>query len=193
MPMKDALFTPSQAKVYALIFGQPDRGFHLNELRRLTGLASASLQREVNRLFAAGLVVSENVGNLRRISANKQSPVFTPLFELIQKTMGAEPILREALQPLSKEIELALIYGSVAKGTDTANSDIDLMVVSDSLGISNVLQRTIEAEQQLGRTVNPTCYTVKEFQTRLTDPASFVNRVMAQPTIWLLGDRKSRG
>ena len=74
MSLKDALFTPSQAKVYALIFGQPDRGFHLNELRRLTGLASASLQREVNRLFAAGLVVSETVGNLRRISANKQSP-----------------------------------------------------------------------------------------------------------------------
>lgn len=192
MSLKDALFTPSQAKVYALIFGQPDRAFHLNELRRLTGLASASLQREVNRLFAAGLVLSENIGNLRSISANKQSPVFTQLFELVKKTMGAEPVLQKALQPLSKDIELALIYGSVAKGTDTANSDIDLMVVSDRLGIGDVLQQTIEVEQQLGRTVNPTCYTVKEFQTRLTDPASFVNRVMAQPTIWLLGARKGR-
>lgn len=188
MSIKDAIFSPSQAKVYAWVFGQPDRSYHLSELAKLTGLASASLQREINRLSDARLVVSQMVGNQRRISANRQSPIYEELYQLTRKTMGAEPMLREALRPLAEKIELALIYGSVAKGTDTANSDIDLLIVSDVVGLGDILEHCLEAETQLGRKVNPSCYTLTEFQKRLQEPNSFVQRVLARPTIRLFGE-----
>jgi predicted nucleotidyltransferase len=188
MSLKDSLFTDSQAKVYAWIFGQPNRSYHLSELTRLTGLASASLQREVNRMARAGLVTSEMVGNQRRISANMQSPVFEELYQLTRKTMGAEPLLREALRPLSDKIALALIYGSVAKGSDTSASDIDLLIVSDTVGLGDVLEHCHNVETQLGRKVNPNCYTLAEFNKRRQETDSFVQRVLAQPIILLFGE-----
>ena len=188
MSIKNALFSSSQAKVYAWVFGQPDRSFHLSELAKLTGLASASLQREVKRLTDAGLVVSERVGNQRHISANRQSLVFDEIRQLTRKTMGAEPLLREALRPLSDKIELAIIYGSVAKGTDTSSSDIDLLIVSDVVGLSAVLECCFEAENQLGRQINPNCYTSAEFRRRQQTHDSFVQRILAQSIITLYGD-----
>lgn len=180
---KNGLFTESQSRVYAWIFGHPDRNYHLSELAKLTGLASASLQREINRLTQAGLVLSDMVGNQRRISANRQSPVFEELYQLTRKAMGAEPLLREALRPLSDKMACALIYGSVAKGTDTAASDIDILIVSDSVGLSDVLEHCRDAEIQLGRKINPNCYTLPAFNHRLQEQDSFVQRVLAQPTI----------
>jgi len=188
MSIKDAIFSNSQSKVYAWVFGQPERSFYLNELVKLTGLASASLQREIKRLTEAGLVVSEMVGNQRRISANRQSLVFEELFQLTRKTMGAEPLLKEALRPLSDQIQLALIYGSVAKGTDSSSSDIDLLIVSDTVGLGDVLECCLEAENQLGRQINPNCYTTAEFKKRHQTPDSFVQRVLTQPTLTLYGD-----
>jgi len=188
MSLKDSIFTDSQAKVYAWIFGHPDRSYHLSELARLTGLASASLQREVNRMARAGLVASVMVGNQRHISANIQSPVFEELHQLTLKTMGAEPSLREALDPISDKIALALIYGSVAKGTDTAASDIDLLIVSDTVGLRDVLEHCQSVEKQLGRKINPNCYTEAEFNKRCQETDSFVRRVLAQPTIFLFGE-----
>lgn len=115
MSISAALFTDSQARVFRWVFGQPERSYHLSELRRLTGLGSASLQRELNRLAQAGLVRSERVGNLRRFQANPESPVYEELAGLTRKTLGIQPMLREALLPLADQLESAWIYGSVAK------------------------------------------------------------------------------
>jgi len=98
MSIATALFSNSQSRVLQWLFGQPEREFHLSELRRLTGLGSASLQRELNRLAEAGLVHSEKVGNLRRFQANPDSPVYGELVALTRKTLGVEPLLREALE-----------------------------------------------------------------------------------------------
>ncbi|OHC32866.1 MAG: transcriptional regulator, partial [Pseudomonadales bacterium RIFCSPLOWO2_02_FULL_63_210] len=139
MSIAAALFSDSQARVFRWLFGQPERSYHLSELRRLTGLGSASLQRELNRLAEAGLVRSERVANLRRFQANPQSPVYAELVGLTRKTLGIEPMLREALQPLVPDLQAAWIYGSVAKQTDTAQSDIDVMLVGRNLSLSKVL------------------------------------------------------
>lgn len=187
MSLASALFTDSQSRVYHWLFGQPARSFHLSELRRLTGMGSASLQRELNRLATAGLVTTERVGNLRRFQANPQSPIFSELVNLTRKTLGAEPILREALLPLIPALKAALIFGSVAKQTDTAQSDIDLMLIGDNLLLGNVLERLVPLEAQLGRKINPTCYTPFEFERRQAEPDSFVNRVLAQGIIPLIG------
>jgi predicted nucleotidyltransferase len=188
MSIATALFSDSQSRVFQWLFGQPDREFHLSELRRLTGLGSASLQRELNRLAKAGLVRSQRVGNLRRFQANPQSPVYGELVGLTRKTLGAEPLLREALQPLVPNLRAAWIYGSVAKQTDTAQSDIDVMLIGKNLPLAKVLELLVPLEAQLGRKINPTCYTPAEFKRRRAEPDSFVNRVLAQPILPLIGD-----
>jgi len=193
MSIATALFSDSQSRVFQWLFGQPDREFHLSELRRLTGLGSASLQRELNRLAKAGLVRSQRVGNLRRFQANPQSPVYGELVGLTRKTLGVEPLLREALQPLVPNLRAAWIYGSVAKQTDTAQSDIDVMLIGKNLPLAKVLERLVPLEAQLGRKINPTCYTPTEFKRRRAEPDSFVNRVLAQPILHLVGDAHERG
>ena len=188
MSLKDAVFTDSQAKVYLWIFGQPERSYHLSELRRLTGLCSASLQREINRLVVAGLANSTLKGNQRQISANRQSPLFKELSDLTRKVMGAAALLTEALLPIERTIEIALLYGSVAKQTDNAESDIDIMIVGSDLTLSELLDQLLPVEEILCRKVNPTCYTVDEFKKRLSDTDSFVNKVLSQPIIQLFGN-----
>ena len=187
MSISTALFSDGQSRVYRWVFGQPAREFHLSELRRLSGLGSATLQRELNALADAGLVLSERVGNLRRIRANPQSPVFNELVALTRKTLGAEPLLRDALQALGPDVEGAWIYGSYAKQTDTAGSDIDVMIVGSRLTLARVIEVLLPAEELLGRKVNPVLYTRAEFNKRREEADSFVNRVLAQPLLPLIG------
>ena len=188
MSLKDAVFTDSQAKVYLWIFGQPQRSYHLSELRRLTGLGSASLQREINRLVVASLANSTLKGNQRQISANRQSPLFKELSNLTRKVMGAAALLTEALRPIEQKIEVAFLYGSVAKQSDNAESDIDIMMIGSDLRLGEVLEQLLPAEEMLCRKVNPTCYTAGEFKKRLSDTDSFVNKVLSQPIIQLFGN-----
>lgn len=188
MSIVSSLFSDSQAKLLPWLFGQPERSYHLSELRRLTALGSASLQRELNRLVNSQLVQSTRVGNLRCFQANPQSPVYTELVALTRKTMGAAPLLQQALEPMAASISNAFIFGSVAKGTDTANSDVDVLLVSEGLLLSDILQVLLPIETLLGRKINPTCYTPSEYAKRLAEPDSFLNRILAQPTLPLIGE-----
>lgn len=188
MSLASALFSDSQARLFRWVFGQPDRSFHVSELLRLTGLGSASLQRELRKLAAAGLLTSERVGNLRRVRANPESPVLAELVALTRKTLALEPMLRDALTPLVPRLRAAWIYGSVAKGTDTSASDVDLMVVGDDLALGDVLENTIPLEADLGRKINATLYSTAEFRRRRNERESFVHRVLEQPTIALIGE-----
>jgi predicted nucleotidyltransferase len=193
MSVATALFTDSQTRVLRWLFGQPERQYHLNELLRLTGLGSASLQRELRRLSEAGLIRSERTGNLRKFQANAQSPVYKELVGLTRKTLGVQPILQEALAPIASKVGTAFIYGSVAKGTDVAKSDVDVLLVGKNLLLSKVLELLVPVEAQLGRKINPTLLTPTEFKRRRAEKDSFVNRVLAQPTLPLIGDAPGSG
>ncbi len=188
MSIASALFSDSQSRVFRWLFGQPERSYHLNELLRLTNLGSASLQRELGKLAEAGLVNSEKVGNLRRFQANKDSPVFDELVALTRKTLGAQPLLQEALAPMQEKLEQAFIYGSVAKGTDTASSDIDVMVVGNDLLLGDMLKLLLPVESKLGRKISPTVYTPAEYKRRRAQKDSFLHRVLEQPVTPLVGD-----
>lgn len=188
MSIASALFTDSQSQVLQWLFGQPDRNFHLSELRRLTGLGSASLQRELNRLVDAGLIHSTRIGNQRHFQANPDSPVYSELVAITRKTLGVGPVLQDALRALAPRLELAFIYGSVAKQTDTARSDIDLMLVGAPLTLGEVLENLLPAEELIGRKINPTILTPVEYARRLDEADSFVNRVLAQAILPLIGD-----
>jgi predicted nucleotidyltransferase len=181
MSLANALFAPAQSKIIEWIFGMPARAFHVNELMRLTGLGSASVQREIGRLFDASLVTDERIGNVRRVQANPSSPVFAELTSLVQKTLGVVPAIAEALLPFGDRIEFAAVYGSVAKRSEHAGSDVDVMIVSDALSFAEVMAALAAAQVRLSRVINPTIYTSAEFATRRAQPDSFVNRVLAQP------------
>jgi predicted nucleotidyltransferase len=187
MSIGSALFGPAQALVLAKLFDQPLRAYHVNELMRATGLGSASLQRELKRLEAGGLIFSEQIGNLRRVRANERSPLFGELAAIVRKTLGTDAVLREALRSVDRRIVFALVYGSVASGSDRSDSDIDLMIVGDDVGLGDVMPALLDAEARLGRRISPTCYTSASFERMRADPKSFVSQVLRSPTRVLMG------
>jgi predicted nucleotidyltransferase len=190
MSLAQAIFSDPQARLFRWLFGQPERSFFLNELLRLSGLSSASLQRELKRLSESGVLQSRRMGNLRVFKANPASPLYPELVSLTRKTCGVPAVLMQGLEPLAPKLSLALVYGSVAKQEDTSTSDIDLMLAGVDLTLAEVLQHLQAAEIALGRKVNPTLYTIKEFEQRRADPDSFVSKVLSQPTINLLDGRQ---
>ena len=185
--LADALFSTVQQRVLACLFGQPQRSFFANELIGLAGGGSGAVQRELAKLADSGLATVKRVGTQKHYQANPQSPIHADLCAIVQKTVGLAEPLREALAPLTKHITAAFVYGSIAKRSDTASSDIDLMVVSDSLSYADLFGALEKAGKRLGRAVNPTIYTRQELAKRVKQHNAFVTRVMAQPKIWLIG------
>lgn len=170
-----------------VLFGQPDRSFYWNELLRLTGCGRGALQRELEKLVTAELVTVKPVGNQKHYQANAAAPIFAELRGIVLKTAGLADVLRKALSAVSERIALAFVFGSVAKGTDTAKSDIDLMVVTETLTYADLFEGLAAAEQALGRKVNPTLYTPADLAEKVCNENSFVQRVLAQPKIFLIG------
>lgn len=191
--LADALFTGTQQRVLAWLFGQPERSFYATELIGLAGAGSGAVQRELARLTQSGLITARAVGNQKHYQANPAAPIYAELCSIVQKTVGLAEPLREALAPLAGRIRSAFVYGSVAKREDTAVSDIDMMLVSDDVSYADLYARLEEASQRLGRTVNPTIYTSKELAQRVKRKDAFATRVLAQPKLWLIGGEDDLG
>ena len=183
-----ALFTETQQRVLGYLFGQPERSFYAKELIKKTGSGSGAVQRELKRLEASGLVTSRWQGNQKHFQANRQAPIFEELCSIALKTFALADPIRERLQGLETEITAAFIYGSIAKQTEHAASDIDLLVISDKLGYGELMVAMEQAEELLGRKINPTLYSDKEFKHRRMQGNSFVTRILEQPCIWLIGN-----
>ena len=183
----DALFTKTQQRVLAVLFGQSQRSFYANELIGLAQSGSGAVQRELARLQASGLVTVHRVGNQKHYQANREAPIFEELRGIVQKTFGVADVLRTALLPLWPQIELVFVYGSLAKGTERAGSDVDLMVVGWLPSNAELLEVLSPVQAQLGRVVNPTLYMPDEFAQRVRDGKSFIMRVLEQPKIFVKG------
>lgn len=177
--LADALFSATQQRVLALLFGQPERSFFTTEIIGLVGAGSGVVQREVRRLVESGLVTITRIGNQKHYQANPAAPIFEELRGIVVKTLGPAEVLRAALTSLGDKVRLALLYGSVAKRSDTAHSDIDLLIVSDVLTLEQVYKALTPVEQQLGRRVSPTLYTVAEFRRRRKNNNPFLAKVLA--------------
>lgn len=185
--LADALFTTTQQRVLALLFGQPDRSFYASQVIERTGSGSGAVQRELKRLASSGLVTVKRIGNQKHYQANPESPVFNELHSLVKKTVAlAEPI-RAALEPLADRIDLALLYGSVVKGTDTATSDIDILIVADEVTLEDIYTALAQVEADLDRKISPTLYTPREFADRKASNNPFLNRVLSGEYLVLMG------
>ena len=175
------------SRVLGVFFGQPDRSFYATELIRRAGTGSGAAQRELARLEGSGLIVARRIGQQKHYQANAASPLFPELRSLVLKTVGLAEPLRDALKPLSSTIRAAFVYGSVAKAEDHSASDIDLMILSDSLTYGDVFSALERVTRSLGRRVNPTVYTTVEFSRRARTENAFVARVLEQPKLWVIG------
>ncbi len=182
------LFTNTQQRVLAFLFGQPERSYFANELIHLTGAGSGAVQRELKRLSESGLITSQMRGNQRHFQANPQSPIFQELTQIVQKTFGLALPIREALAPYQEAIRCAFIFGSIAKKQDTVASDVDLFVISDSLSYADLVNQLLGTEVRLGRGINTTIYTEADVRQRLMDGNAFLSRVLEQPKIWIIGN-----
>jgi predicted nucleotidyltransferase len=186
----DALFPKGRQRVLAVLFGNPDRSFYANEVIALAQSGTGSVQRELAALSDAGLLTVTRQGNQKHYQANAAAPVFAELRGLVMKTSGLADVLRSSLLPLTPQIAMAFVYGSVAKQSDTTQSDIDLMVVSENLGYADLFGALETASVSLGRKVNPTLYTPADMAKRIAQDNAFVTRVLQQPKIWLIGNEE---
>lgn len=184
----DALFTKTQQRVLSLIFGKPDQSFYTNEIVRLAGMGRGTITRELEKLTLAGLLKVTRSGNQQHYQANKNNQIYNDLHNIVIKTFGIADVIKQALQPMDKQIDIALVYGSIAKGTETNESDIDLMLVGEDLNYTEVMELLMPAETKLQRPINPTLYTRKEFQLRLEDEQSFLMRIKEQPKLMIKGE-----
>lgn len=186
--ISDVLFSGVQQRVLGLLFGQPDRSFYANEIERLGMTGRGALERELKRLTASGLITMTVIGRQKHYQANRNSPIFQELRGITLKTFGLSDVLRAALSKYADAIRYAFIYGSVAKGTDTATSDIDVMVIAEGLSYSELFEALSKAEETLGRKLSPTLYSPEDFLKKMHSDNYFVTRVLDQPRIDLLGN-----
>ncbi len=185
-----ALFTETQQRVLGLLYGNVERSYYVNEILRHANVGIGSVQRELARLEASGLVTVSRVGNQKHYQANSESPIFEELRSIVIKTFGLNDVMREALSPINEHIDLAFIYGSIAKGNADANSDVDLMLLlaeTSNISYPDVLELLESAESRLGRPVNPTIYKPDEFRQKLKNGNAFIKRVLEQPKIMVKG------
>lgn len=184
------LFGAVRRDVLALLLGRPDERFYLREIVRAVGSGPGAVQRELRLLVEAGLVHREAHGRHVYFSANRGAVIFPELQSIIAKTAGLADVLRSGLAPLVRRgsVDLAFVFGSVAGGTHSQRSDIDLMVVGRAT-LTDVVSALRGAAERLGREINPAVYPAKEFG-QAARASSFVRRVLTGPRVIVVGDER---
>ena len=185
--LANALFTPVQQRVLGLLFGQPDRRFQSAELIRLAEGGVGAVHRQLVRLEKAGLVEVTRAGNQKYYQARRTSPIFAELQGLVAKTVGMVGLLRNSLDEKADVIRAAFVFGSIAKGSDHAGSDIDLMVISDALRYADLFEAMQAAETRLARPINPTVMSIGDWRGKRGQEDSFAARLAAQPKLFVIG------
>jgi len=184
----EVLFSKTQQRVLALLYGHVEQSYYLKEIIDWVNVGRGSVQRELERMTAAGMLTKRTIGNQHHYQANSACPIYKELLSIVKKTFGIVDVLRHALLPLDSEIDFAFIYGSVAKGKETAESDIDLFIASDSLAFADVMNVLTTSEEELGRPVNPSIYSREDISKKLEDNNAFLTRLMEQPKLWVKGN-----
>jgi len=181
------LFGRTRGAVLALLYGHADQSFYTRQIAREVDASVGAVQRELENLSKVGLIVRNSVGSQVFYQANRDAPIFREMQGLVNKTVGIFSVLRSALHPLAKRVLVALVYGSVAREAETAQSDVDLLVVGKAT-LEEVLSRLSTVEKSIGRPVNPTVYSVEEFRSKLANGNHFLTAVLKGQKVFLLGD-----
>ncbi len=183
--LADALFSKSKQKVLGVLLANPDRSLHLRELARQAGVTPSTIQRELKNLVDAGVLTMTARGSLKIYQANARCPIFAELCGIVSKTFGIADQVREAL--LASDIDIAFIFGSVAKGAEKSHSDVDVFVIGTG-SYRDLLDRLRPVENAIGREINAKYYRPDEFRASFAEGNAFLHRIAAEPKIYLIGD-----
>ncbi|MEA3402172.1 MAG: nucleotidyltransferase domain-containing protein [Armatimonadota bacterium] len=191
-----ALMSEAKCRALALLLLHPQRKYYQREIAQLTGLHLRALQRALEQLVDAGILVREERGNQVFYGANPECPIFEELTRIVVKTAGVADKLREGLAPVSDGIEFAVLFGSFASGNFRPGSDVDVLVVGD-IRPREVIGALSAVGLELGREVNPVVMSLAEFEDRVSQGEDFLRNVLEGPHVPLMGDvhetRGSRG
>ena len=183
--LSETLFGRTRGAVLSILYGHVGKGFYLRQLARLSNIALGPVQREIRQLVEAGLVSKKTIGTQTLYSANRESPVFREIKGLVTKTVGMHDVVAEALSSLRDEINLAFVYGSVARSREREHSDVDVMVVGN-VDFDAIVEKLRDAEKTLNREINPTVYSIREFSKKLR--GNFLKTVLAEKKLFIIGD-----
>lgn len=181
-----ALFGKTRRAVLALLFTNPERSFYVREIIRELGLGRGTVQRELENLTEAGLLVRSVEGNQVHFEANQASPVFPEIKMMMLKTTGVADVIRASLEKQSGRVAVSFLYGSSAAGKLKAESDIDLLVIGD-ISFKEVVKALADAQETLGREVNPNVFTRSEFRKKSRSGQHFVRSLLDGPKVFLIG------
>jgi len=182
----DALLPKTRQGILAAMLIQPDKSWYVSELARRMGVPSSSLQRELQDLTMVGILKTHRQGRMAYYQANSDSPVFPDLRGLLLKTAGFVDILADILKPLSAKIKIAFVYGSVASNSEKSDSDIALMLIG-SVVPSNLALPLRKGRELLGREINPSVYSLAEFQKKQSSKDHFLTAVLDKPKLFVAG------
>ncbi len=167
--LSSALFSRVQHRVLALIFVHPDRSFYASQIIRNVRSGVGAVERELSKLERSGLVSVERIGNEKHYRANQAAPIFEELRGLVEKTVRVAEPIKKSLAPYAHAIKSAFVYGSIARGADTAHSDIDLIVIGDDLNYSDLYTAAQNVESRLRRKMHPLFLSADDWQRKISD------------------------
>jgi predicted nucleotidyltransferase len=181
--MIDLRSEPRRA-LLAYYFTNPQASHYLRELAGLLRLDPANLSRELARLEAEGLFVSERRGRQKYFRLNRGYPLYEEMRRIVFKTVGVAGRLRKAFKEVPG-VKEAWLYGSFAQDRQDAASDIDILIVGEPK--AEKLERAIrKLEREFGREINYTSMTPREFQSRRRRKDAFLEDVWRHKKISLV-------
>lgn len=182
-----ALFSKPRADLLSTLVLHTDREWFLSDLAKHLRVSPSSLQRELARLTEAQIITRRADGKRVYYKVEERCPILPELQGLFLKTTGLVDVLADALRPLRKQVEVAAIFGSVARGEELSKSDVDLLIIG-SLGLSDLSPTLKKAEGKLRREVQAFVYTPEEFWHKFERKEHFVTSVVDGPLLKIIGD-----
>jgi len=183
------LFSKTRRAVLSLLYSHVDDAFYVRQIVRAASVGLGAVQRELKQLSEAGIIQRIVRGHQVYYQANPLCPVFEELKKLVVKTVGVGAALQAALTPLADRINVAFIYGSIARSEERRQSDVDVLVVG-KVTFAEVVSSFSEAQKAIGREINPTVYPPAEFRSKVAAGHHFLSTVLRGPMLFLVGDKR---
>jgi len=181
------LFGKTRQAVLAFLYLRSDSSFYTKQILDTLRIGSGTVQRELKNLTDTGIISREVQGRQVYYRANAKCPIFNELRSIVRKTFGVADVIRQALTPRANKVQVAFIFGSVARSADDRRSDIDFMVIG-RITFGDVVSLLKPAEEMVGREINPVVYPVAEFKKKIKQDHHFIRTVLEEEKIFVIGD-----
>jgi predicted nucleotidyltransferase len=187
MSVSTLLFPEYRQRVLSLMLLRPEARYHVREIARLTNTSAGTLNRELTKLANEKVLIREVSGNQVYYQANRALPIFEELASILRKTSGVVDVLANALAPFANKIEAAFIFGSVGRGTENVESDIDVLIIGE-ISFAEAVQALYAAQDIVRREINPKVYQLQEWKILIDKKDAFVLEILNNPSLNIIGN-----